>query len=451
MRITAISVKELFGLPTFNYHIELKMDKRITIIHGPNGSGKTVLFKMIDGLFNGHYIVFWKYPFREFVVTLEDNQTITVKREFDSEQKKYLVPEISYSKNKKPFKLDIDESQFRYIGISRQLRDLGLDNPFRAKRNLSFEEKELIINLLLQKERLDIDINSAFVEESWFESLRKKLNVIFISTGRLLTDKTDEDSRGFERNITIPSIIEISQELSIKIQEKIVEGDTEAKSLDRVFPNKIVNSIVREKTKVLSYEEIREELNELEKERERLLASGLLEAAKAEEQFQIPDIIDDEQQRLIIQHVLTIYIEDNKKKLGVYRELANRIELFKNIINELLRYKTLFINKNGFEFRQKTDMALPIPPQELSSGEQHSLVMIYNLLFRQQNKIDELILIDEPEISLHIAWQKRFISDLERINVLSNFDTIIATHAPSIINGKLDLMVGLEGSTDKDE
>ena len=41
MRITKISVKGLFGM--FDHEIPLNQESRITIIHGPNGVGKTVL------------------------------------------------------------------------------------------------------------------------------------------------------------------------------------------------------------------------------------------------------------------------------------------------------------------------------------------------------------------------------------------------------------------------
>ena len=49
MRITKITVKNLFGI--FNHNIPLNMDERITLIHGPNGIGKTILLSMINAFF----------------------------------------------------------------------------------------------------------------------------------------------------------------------------------------------------------------------------------------------------------------------------------------------------------------------------------------------------------------------------------------------------------------
>jgi predicted ATP-binding protein involved in virulence len=81
--------------------------------------------------------------------------------------------------------------------------------------------------------------------------------------------------------------------------------------------------------------------------------------------------------------------------------------------------------------------------ENLSSGEQHELVLVYDLLFR--TKENTLLLIDEPEISLHIAWQRKFLSDLRRIIKLSPMDIILSTHAPQLIGNYIDVAIQLEG------
>ena len=104
--------------------------------------------------------------------------------------------------------------------------------------------------------------------------------------------------------------------------------------------------------------------------------------------------------------------------------------------------KQLVIGREkGFEVCDEYGEVIPLG--ELSSGEQHLIVLIYTLLFHNEPEEHELVLIDEPELSLHIVWQKRFISDLERIMKLLNFDSMIATHSPAIISGRWDLEVGL--------
>ena len=69
--------------------------------------------------------------------------------------------------------------------------------------------------------------------------------------------------------------------------------------------------------------------------------------------------------------------------------------------------------------------------------------MLYELLFKA--KPNSLVLIDEPELSLHLGWQVEFLKDLQNIAKLRNFDVLLATHSPEIISDRWDLTVELKG------
>ena len=68
-------------------------------------------------------------------------------------------------------------------------------------------------------------------------------------------------------------------------------------------------------------------------------------------------------------------------------------------------------------------------------------ILFYELIFETEKQL--LLLIDEPEISLHIMWQKLFMEDLDRVVSLGNLKVIVATHAPQIINNRWDLQIDL--------
>ena len=74
-------------------------------------------------------------------------------------------------------------------------------------------------------------------------------------------------------------------------------------------------------------------------------------------------------------------------------------------------------------------------------------MMLYELLFKV--KPDSLVLVDEPELSLHILWQQMFIRDLQDIIRLADFDVLIATHSPQIIHDRWDLTVELQGPSNE--
>ena len=58
------------------------------------------------------------------------------------------------------------------------------------------------------------------------------------------------------------------------------------------------------------------------------------------------------------------------------------------------------------------------------------IILLTALLERREEYV---LIMDEPEISLHISWQKKFIADLMRIMELNPMNILIATHAPSIV------------------
>ncbi len=59
-------------------------------------------------------------------------------------------------------------------------------------------------------------------------------------------------------------------------------------------------------------------------------------------------------------------------------------------------------------------------------------MLAYDLLFNV--KQGSLVLIDEPEISLHIAWQQEFLNDIARIAQTVSLRFMVATHSPQTIH-----------------
>ena len=66
---------------------------------------------------------------------------------------------------------------------------------------------------------------------------------------------------------------------------------------------------------------------------------------------------------------------------------------------------------------------------------------MYDLLFKVTK--NTLVLLDEPELSLHVSWQKSFLADLASVIAIVEFDVLLATHSPYIVGDRADLMVEL--------
>jgi predicted ATP-binding protein involved in virulence len=143
--------------------------------------------------------------------------------------------------------------------------------------------------------------------------------------------------------------------------------------------------------------------------------------------------------------VLALYIEDTEKKLHTFDELQSKLAAFSDIINSKMSSTKSIVTdrRKGFLFKTVEGSGQDLSPKQLSSGEQHQVVLFYDLIFRARP--DSLILIDEPEISLHVDWQRQFLKDLVRVNTLNKQEFLIATHSPQIIHDRWDLAVPLSG------
>ena len=125
-------------------------------------------------------------------------------------------------------------------------------------------------------------------------------------------------------------------------------------------------------------------------------------------------------------------------------QLKNNVSLFKKIINERFEHKELYIDRDkGFLVKSTSEEQRIIPLHKLSSGEKNEFNLFFKLIFLTDR--DSIILIDEPEISLHVEWQNAFIQDLQGIIEKKNFRVIIATHSPDIIDDNWALTNDLSG------
>ena len=103
---------------------------------------------------------------------------------------------------------------------------------------------------------------------------------------------------------------------------------------------------------------------------------------------------------------------------------------FQDLADELFAEtgKKIIRGKNEIVFEQD---GVELLPYRLSSGEKQMLVILLTVLV--QDKAPCVLLMDVPEISLHIEWQQRIISIIREMNPYAQI--ILTTHSPAMIMG----------------
>jgi len=451
MKIQQISINGLFGI--FDHVIPLNMGERITIIHGPNGFGKTVMLRMLNGFFNSRYSVFRTIPFVKFRVEFDNDSSVEVVKSSDSleatKKKDHIICYFHISGSEKP------DDSFPLKGTNNP-QDLGfpvdiLDEIIPELRQVGSKTwrykptgETLSLNEVIDRFE-DILPSKAKLrgEPEWLESLKNDICVRLIESQRLLNIVPIRSSRLYSGTPSmLPMVSAYSEEIAKLIQSKLTEYGTMSQSLDRTFPSRLVQ---QQPSPEVTDEQLLHQLNELEEMRSRLIEVGLLDKDDNSD-FQIqPQFIDES-----TKNILSVYVDDVEKKLSVFSEIASKIDLLRRIVNNKFAYsyKEMNFNKEkGFVFKtlynSSSSTSENLLPTDLSSGEQHELVLLYELLFKVQP--NSLVLIDEPELSLHVGWQVQFLKDLQEITKLADLDILMATHSPDIIQDRWDLTVELKG------
>lgn len=452
MRVTEISVTGLFG--TFNHSIPLSHADRVTLIHGPNGLGKTMMLKMIAALLDGRTQMFERVPFDEFIACFDDGKKITVRHragpfpEDGKRRPKIEISVVDVSGNRlQPTEDEILPDVPRHVLDSI---DRHIPGPFSRSGSGWRDGVGDFYSLdeILERFPYAADHLPSKYRASRFASAFDGLEVFFVETTRLSAEKSpprrisplfqnefdfdDDDSQSTQRNRL--RVDQYSQDIVQRIKSALADYAKHSQESDRTFPERLVR-FVREGESAHEPRKILDQMSKLESKRQRLISLGFLDSESG-----LRDLTEDDIRRA--PEALTIYVGDVQQKLAVFDDLSQRVGKLIDIVNERFKYKSLTLHRDqGFKLKTKSGDQIQL--EDLSSGEQHELVVLYELLFRAPR--NGLVLVDEPEISLHVAWQSRFLSDLMDILQLTNSYGIVATHSPVIIGTRWDLTQELTG------
>jgi len=125
------------------------------------------------------------------------------------------------------------------------------------------------------------------------------------------------------------------------------------------------------------------------------------------------------------------------------QKLSMQKKRFQDIVDDLFSEtgKKIVRTENEIRFSQ---IGETLVPYQLSSGEKQMLAILLTVLVEDNQSF--VLFMDEPEVSLHIEWQKRLIDLCLELN--PNVQIILTTHSPAVVmNGWVDAVTEVSDIT----
>jgi ABC-type transport system involved in cytochrome c biogenesis ATPase subunit len=441
LRIARLEANSLFGV--FNHTIPFNLDERVTIVQGPNGFGKTVMLRLLAAVFSKRYQTLRSTPFERLSIEFDDGSRLLVTKKEGTQRGtvRKAGPDLvfEYRKGAVVEDLRIPDHGLRRAAIPPSAVEHEIPELERIGGRLwQHSQTGEVLEFDEVIERYPLAWSGGPSDESerksaWFADLVASVPIHFVEAQRLLVPANRTEPAVARRSGLQQAVTVYASELAATIQLKLADYANLSQSLDRTFPFRVVKA---EPSGNLDAEALKSALSLLEQRRRDLRDAGLLDT-EVDAEFPVVGEVDDEKRAL-----LDVYVKDSNQKLAVFDDLAGKTELMKKVLNSRFLHKNVEINReDGIRVITRDGRQLLLTA--LSSGEQHELVLLYELLFRVSE--GSLILLDEPELSLHIEWQSAFLDDLIEIANLRYLDVVIATHSPQITGDRLELTVQLQG------
>jgi|SRR5690554_2346678 len=406
--------------------IETSLDNQVNIFIGKNGTGKTTFINLIEAALTVNLEHLISAKFEEITIFLHQ----------DKKQRKITISKIEHNLQYQELQYKIGTTVFKIPILStRDLRSInsGRIHPKFLREKFAIKETmDEIVNityLSVSREKIfndsieDRSSNEIYnAIDNRLELLINELTVYQLeleTTISKLSKKFQEDVLKimlFDENL---DYIDINKHIEINIEE-ISVGLSKAYSVLGILDSNTENKI-EEHTIALekSVEKINSSINSDEK---------------------IPIYPNDVTPLTLVKRTKKL-IELSNKLENDKKEIFKRVDNYINLLNNFHsnKYFSLQGSKKGAigiygDNQKKIDFT------ELSSGEKQLLILLTETLLQKEN--NSIFIADEPELSLHIEWQRMIISSIRDLN--PNSQIILATHSPEIVGRNIKSVINME-------
>ena len=230
------------------------------------------------------------------------------------------------------------------------------------------------------------------------------------------------------------AVAEYARDLRRQMSRELARYAAASQREDRLFPELVVQAMSAGAGVDLG--ELRKLIDVVAQRRQALQRVGLLES----DVTSAPQFESDALEQENVSPVIKTFAGHASKirHAGAVPPAASAVRRI--LGSALRRQRAVTADERGLVF-ELIDGAT-VQPTDLSSGEQQMLVLAYQLLF--ETSPGTLLLVDEPEISLHVGWQSSFVDDITEMGRDRELQFLLASHSPVLIGGREDLKRSLD-------
>lgn len=423
LSVTRIEIEKLFGKYTYALSKEVASTGSLSslfILYGDNGSGKTTILKLLFHLLSpsedrGHHSFIAQIPFSKFAVSLAGGTDIVVSRE-----ENYLHG---------PFQIELLEKGKSVSKVKYKVNDSGTPNGLDKNLLRRLSELQLSVFFLGDDRVLNSDV---------FESEETQLQQFFLMSehGRMGMDprrflrassNVDNMGRDFALKTSIARTENWIREQALKGSNR---GSANVHNLYEEIISRIITSgeIVSEDLPHSSQQLILKLKAEEDRSKE-FSHFGLM--SPLDTKNLISTICNNNEATLpITWNVLKPYLDSVSARLDALQETQDLLKLFVSTVNSFFNDKKIDLHvRTGLKIT--TENGQEISPESLSSGEKQLLLLLCNTLTARDKAT--IFIIDEPEISLNIKWQRQLIRVLLDFTKGSLVQFLLATHSIELL------------------